>query len=116
MLFPTLPLRFREQIYRHVLLPHTSHTHLHQVIITASDSVHNNDPRYPAYLPRFCRVNSVTRIEVRLWFIRNTEFGLLYPQYLFRLAQRLSILLNNTGSSALLRFEFHALGDMRQAL
>jgi hypothetical protein len=76
-LFPTLPLELRGQIYQHAILPDTFFTHPHRVTVGAADAVYNTDLRSPTYLPRLCGENRSMRIEVGLWFIRNTEFGFL---------------------------------------
>jgi hypothetical protein len=97
-------------IYHHAILPHTSPTHPHRVTISACDAVYDTDPRYPIYLPPLCRVNSATRIEVGLWYIRNTEFAMLWPQYLVYLGQFLSTFPDNAGFAAVRRVNFEAFG------
>jgi hypothetical protein len=109
-LFPALPLEVREQIYHHTLLSHTSPTHPHRVTIGAADTVYNTDPRYPTYLPRLCRIDTTTRIEFGLRFIRNTEFRLLWPQYLVYLSQFLSTYPDNSGFDAVRKLGFEAFG------
>jgi hypothetical protein len=109
-LFPALPLELREIIYHHAILPNTSPIHPHRVIVSACDAVYNTDPRYPVYLPPLCRVSSATRMEVGLWYIRNTEFGTLWPQYLVYLSQFLSMFPDNAGFAAVRRLKFEAFG------
>jgi hypothetical protein len=110
VLFPALPLELREMIYHHAILPHASPTQPHRVIVSACDAVHNTDPRYPIYLPSLCRVNRATRIEVGVWYIRNTEFGMLWPQYLVHLSQFLSNWPDSAGFAAVRRLDFEAFG------
>jgi hypothetical protein len=110
VLFPALPLELREMIYHHAILPHASPTQPHRVIVSACDTVHNTDPRYPIYLPPLCWVNRATCIEVGLWYTRNTEFGTLWPQYLVYLSQFLSNWPDNTGFAAVRRLNFEAFG------
>jgi hypothetical protein len=57
-----------------------------------------------------CRVNTTARIEVGLWFIRDTDHGLLWPQYLVYLGQFLSKFPNNSGFDAVRKLNLQPFG------
>jgi hypothetical protein len=77
--FSTLPSAIREQICTHVIVPLPSSFKPYRFTVSAADAIHGSDLWYPYFLAALCRVSEATRIDVGLWFIRNTEFGLLYP-------------------------------------
>lgn len=109
-LFPRLPLELREQIYHFAILPLCSRNNENQVTITAADAVHGSDARYPSFLPSVCRVNEAMRIDIGLWFIRQTEFSILYFQHLVHFSQFLSTFPHSQGFVAIRRLDFQLFG------
>ncbi|KAH3944136.1 hypothetical protein HBH53_164200 [Parastagonospora nodorum] len=105
-LLPRLPLELRAQIYDFAILPLCSRNNLNQVTITAADAVHGSNARYLSFLPSVCRVNKATRIDIGLWFIRQTEFSVLYVQHLVHFSQFLSTFPHNQGFAAIRRLDF----------
>ncbi|KAF2822955.1 hypothetical protein CC86DRAFT_423022 [Ophiobolus disseminans] len=111
ILFLTLPLELREQIYFHATfigapLPY-------YLAVSAADAIHGTDPRYPNFLPTLARINESTRIDVGLWFIRNTEFGLLYPQRISHFCAFLATFPNLEGFEAIRRLDCQLFGRYR---
>lgn len=93
-LLPTLPLELREQIYDHVTSPRSN-----PIIISAADFIYGHDPCLPYFLPRLCHVNEATRVDVGLWYLRSTEFSLLYPQHIEYFANFLNTFEGESGST-----------------
>jgi hypothetical protein len=106
ILFPTLPIEIREQIYSLIIFLKPRTTPHNYSTVSAADAIHGADPRYPSFLPKLCRVSEATRLEVGLFFIRNTEFGLLYPQHCIYFAQFLRTFPANDGFAAIRRLDF----------
>ncbi|KAF1915874.1 hypothetical protein BDU57DRAFT_573259 [Ampelomyces quisqualis] len=106
ILFPTMPLELRELIYFYAL----ADQHQRSITISAADAIHGSPLQCPYYLPKLCRVNEATRIDVGLWFIRTTEFGLLYPHHAIYFAQFLSTFPENTGFASIRRLDFQLFG------
>jgi hypothetical protein len=108
--FPTLPLELREQIYTHTILPLSSPTKPNRLTVSTADAIHGSDSRYPYFLAPLCHINEATRIDFGLWFIRNTEFGLLYPQHIVYFAQFLATFPNDEGFAAIRRLDLQLFG------
>lgn len=110
-----LPLEIREIIYRYAVLPTSlPNSQTHHIDYSAADIVYGSHPRLPSFLPALCRVNEATRTEVGLWFIRNTEFGILYPQHTIYFTNFLATFPDNTGFSAIRRLDFPLFGRLGQ--
>jgi hypothetical protein len=104
--FSILPLELREQIYYIAI----TKQHPHHITISAADAIHGTDSRYPYFLPPLCLVNEATRVEVGLWLIRNTKFGLLYPQHIVHFSAFLSTFPSGAGFAAIRRLDFQLFG------
>lgn len=104
-LFPTLPLELREQIYNYA-----THPRSHHITVSAADFIYGCTSRLPYFLPKLCHVSEATRIDVGLWFLRTTEFTLLYPQHLVHFAAFLDTFPGTSGWEALRRLELPLFG------
>jgi hypothetical protein len=112
-LFPTLPLELREQIYHHALLPASTPAQPHRLTLIPSDLVFGPSPLHPSFLPSLCHVNEPTRIDISLWFLRNTEFIILYPHDIIYFSHFLSTFPGNEGFSALRKLDLQFFGRSR---
>jgi hypothetical protein len=113
--FSNLPLEIRELIHRHAIFPASlPNSQTHHIDYSVADIVYGSDPRFPGFLPALCRVNETTRIEVGLWFIRNTEFGILYPQHIIYFTSFLATFPDNMGFCAIRRLDFPLFGRLGQ--
>lgn len=104
ILFPSLPPELRSIIYSYAL------SHPSTITISAADAIYNGPLRHPYYLPHLCRVNKATRIDVGLWFLRTTEFGLLYAQDIVYFVRFLSSFPGNAGFASIRRLDFQLFG------
>ncbi|KAF2649997.1 hypothetical protein K491DRAFT_762046 [Lophiostoma macrostomum CBS 122681] len=88
LLFPTLPLEIRTQIYTYVLFLH-ARTSLYPdlrsdiisenfifALVAGGCGIYTSSSSYPPWLPELYLVNEATRIDYGLFFIRNAIFGL----------------------------------------
>jgi hypothetical protein len=112
-LFPNLPLELRELIYHHALLPDASPKSPNCKTLLASDLVFSCDLHNPSFLPELCKVNEATRIDVGLWYLRNTEFIILYTHDIVYFSQFLSTFPANEGFKALRKLDLEFFGRHR---
>jgi hypothetical protein len=109
-LFLNLPLELRELIYNYALLTNASPKNSNCKTLTTSDLVFSHDPCYPLFLPELCQVDEATRVDVSLWYLRNTEFIILYTHDIVYFSQFLSTFPGNEGFKALRRLDFQLFG------
>jgi hypothetical protein len=112
-LFPNLPLELRELIYHHALLLNLSPKNLNCKTLITSDLVFCSALPNPSFLPKLCQVNEIIRIDVGLWYLRNTEFIVLYTHDLVYFSQFLSTFPGNEGFKALRRLDLQFFGRHR---
>lgn len=105
ILFPSLPVELREIIYSYALADHPR-----TITISAADAVYGSPLQHPYYLPKLCRVNEAMRIDVGLWFLRTTEFGVLYAQHIVYFARFLSSFPDKSGFASIRRLDFQLFG------
>jgi hypothetical protein len=106
LLFPILPLELRELIYSYVIRqPHEPTGPLLRLVTD-----HYTTPTCPAlpppWFPHLCSVNRATKIEAGLWFIRNTNFEIMYTSALNYFGSLLDTFPEEQGWGAVRRLYF----------
>lgn len=113
ILLPILPFELRAEIY--YLATFLGDPVPHYVTISATDTLRDTDPRFPPFLPRLARLNEGTRLDIGLWFISVTEFGVLYPQNVDFLSSFLETFPLEEGFAAVRRLDFLMFGRYHPA-